>query len=119
MIADAFAPYALDAAVKDIFGDNVVFARIKGVYVKNTSTTASIIKVGGGTDGAGLNAWDAWTTSTAADGSEGVLVPAGGFMFIWAPGATAWTVAAGNILSIEEMSTLAASFDLVILGSTA
>ena len=120
MIADAFAPYALDATVKDVFGDNVVLARVKGVYFKNTSTLASTLKFGGGTGGIGTNAWATWVTSTAPGnaGSEGVLIPQGGFVFLWAPDATAWAVAGGDLIIIEEMSTLAASFDLVIIGST-
>ena len=120
MIADAFADYDLSGTVKDIYGDNVVMARVKAVYVKNTSTTASIIKVGGGSNGAGLNAFDTWITSTAADGSEGVLLAPDACILLWSPGATAWVVTAGtdDLLSIEEQSTLAASFDLVVVGSS-
>jgi hypothetical protein len=120
MIADAFATYDLSGVVQDIFGDNVVMARVKGVYLKNTSTLASTIKLGGGSDGAGTNAWDTWITSTAADGSEGILVRPGAFVFLWAPDATAWATVAGtaDLLCIEEQSTLAASFDLVVVGAS-
>lgn len=114
----AFVTYALDATVKDVFGDNVVLARVKGFYVKNTSTTAAVLLVGGGSDGAGTNAWDTWVTQAAADGSEQILVPKGGFIFMWAPDAVAWTVGAGDLFAIEG-SVDAGAFDLVIIGSSA
>ena len=119
LLADGTTTYDVAGGITDEFGAAVTFARIKAIYFKNTSTTASVLRLGGGTGGDGTNAFDTWVTSTAADGSEGVLVRAGGFILLCAPDATAYVVTGGtiDILLIEEMSTLAATYELCLIGS--
>ena len=117
-IADAETSYDLAGTLVDEFGGTITFTKIKGIVLLNKSTTASVLQIGGGTGLDGTNAFDTWITSTAADGSEGVLVRAGGLFVLWAPDATAYAVAAGtgDILVIKEKSTLAAVFELSIIG---
>jgi len=118
VIADAETSYDLAGTLVDEFGGTITFTKIKGIVLLNKSTTASVLQIGGGTGLDGTNAFDTWITSTAADGSEGVLVRAGGLFVLWAPDATAYAVAAGtgDILVIKEKSTLAAVFELSIIG---
>ena len=117
-IADAETSYDLAGSLTDEFGGTITFTIIKGILLKNTSVTASVLQIGGGTGCDGTNAFDTWITSTAANGSEGVLVRPGGCFFLWAPGATGYAVTAGSIdiLVVKEKSTLAALFELTIVG---
>lgn len=111
--------YDLAGSLTDMFGNTITFTGIKGLYVKNTSTTAARLLVGGGSDGAGTNAWDTWVTSTAADGSEGVIVPKGGALLLVNPVAAGFGVTAGtvDILAIEELDTLVGAYDLMVFGN--
>lgn len=110
--------YDLAGSLLDCFGGTITFTRIKGIFLKNTSVTASVLKLGGGTGGDGTNAFDTWITANGADGSEGVLVRAGGFFALWAPDATAYAVTGGtiDILIVKETSNLAAVFELTLVG---
>lgn len=107
----------LVTAIDDVFGDQIVATSIKAVFVHNTSTTAAVIAVGGGTNGAGAAAFDTWITSTAADGSEQVILPKNAAMLLWNPTAAGYAIAGGSDnLSFEETTTtLAATFDLMVI----
>ena len=109
--------YDLAGSLEDVFGDTITFTRIKGILVYNSSTLG-IINVGGGSNGAGLNAWDTWCTSTAADGSEVNIVQPGGVFCLWSPGAAAYPVTGGtvDILGIEETATQACSIEVALIG---
>lgn len=101
----------------DIYGTTISFTKIKGIILKNTSTTASVLALGGGTDGAGTNAFDTWITSAAADGSERPLVRPGGVFMLYTPDSTAYAASAGSdILSVIETSTLAGAYDIALIG---
>jgi len=107
-----------DSTLENPFGVACVFSSVKVLFVKNTSTSAADLLVGGGTDGAGTEAWDTWITSVADNGSEVVRVPQGGMLFIEAPLA-GWAVTAGTIdvLGItNESGVNAASYELQIIG---
>ena len=123
MIADADLSLDLSGTLSDVYGDTITALRVKAIAIKNTSTTASILKVGGGTADAGTNAFASWLhrTGTSAAGSEGVLVRPGGVFLLWAPDATAYAVTAGtgDILMIQEQSTLAAAYEVMIVLATA
>ncbi len=117
IVAAATNTVDLFADVKDVFGILISFTRIKGLYFKNTSPTAAVMNLGGGSNGAGLNAFDTFLTSTAADGSEAIIVRAGGAVMLWTPDATGYVCGAGDdILGIKETATLAGSYDLVVVG---
>ena len=113
--------YDLAGALTDAYGDAVVFAKIKAILIKNTATNAEI-QVGGGTDGAGTNAWAPWITSTTADKSEAVKIePNNGAFMMIAPN-TGWTVTAGtaDILRITNNSgSNEASYQMIIIGTSA
>jgi len=117
IVAGATNTYDLVANIDDIYGDQMSFTRIKAIYFRNTSTTASVLHLGGGSNGAGLNAFDTFVTSTADDGSEVIIVRAGGAVMLWCPDATGYVCTAGSdILAVIETSTLAGSYDLVVVG---
>ena len=122
VIADAATSYDLAGVLTDEFGGTITFTIIKAILFKNTSTTASILGIGGGTGLDGTNAFDAWCCSAAGagsgDGSEYVKVRPGGFFMLCAPDVTGYAVIAGtaDILIIKELSTLAASFELTLIG---
>ena len=120
LIGDADADYDLYGSLSDVFGATINAARIKGIFFKNTSSTAAVINVGGGTDGAGTAAFDSWITSTAADGSEAVIVRAGGGFMLYAPDATAYVVTntSADTLSLLETASLAATYELYLIGAT-
>ena len=117
--ASATVTYDLAGSLEDIFGDTITFLIIKGIIIYNSST-AGIINVGGGSDGAGTNAFDTWITSTAADGSEAVIVQPGGIHCLWAPG-TGYVVTAGtgDLLGIEETAAEDCTIQVGIIGEVA
>ena len=121
--ADADVDIDLSGSLTDVFGDTVTFARIKMILFENTSTNASTLQFGGGDGQVGTNAWDTWigANSTVNPGSEYVKIPKGGALALFAPDATAWTVTAGtgDILTIKELSSVAAAYSIVIVGATA
>lgn len=122
ILAGARNTIDLAGSVSDVYGDTITFTKIKGIILKNTSTTAAVLALGGGSDGAGTNAFDTWIRSAAGggagDGSEQVLVRAGGFVMFYTPDSTAYAVTAGtgDILGIVETATLAGSYEIAILG---
>ena len=127
LVAAASQSYDLAGSLSDVFGDIIAAVRVKFIGLKNTSSTASVLLLGGGTGGDGTNAFDSWISSTGggtdslAPGCEGVFVRAGGIFALWAPDSTAYAVAAGtaDILIVSEQSTLAAAYDLMLIMSTA
>lgn len=122
LAADQIVSYDLAGGLTDEFGGTVTFTKIKTIMLLNTSTTASVLAIGGGTGGNGTNAFDTWCRSQAGagagDGSERVLVGPGGVFLLYRPDVTGYAVTAGtgDILIIEEESTLAASYELTLIG---
>jgi hypothetical protein len=126
--ADVLAPDAdvdidLAGSLVDLRGDTITFASIKALIVRNTSDkqttpTAAAIQVGGGDGGDGTNAWDSWVTSTAGDGSEAVIIPAGGAHAWLAPQAgypvTADTEDILRLLNLDD--TDQAAYEIMAVG---
>lgn len=109
----------LAGTVTDVFGAVITFTVVKAVFVRNTTTaTAAVINVGGGSNGAGLNAFDTWITSTAADGSEAVILPANAAVLLWNPTAAGYVVTAGtgDLLSLTETATLVGAYEVMVVG---
>ena len=108
----------LAGTVTDVFGNTITFANIKAIFVKNTSTTGAVINLGGGSNAAGLNAFDTWITSTAADGSEAIILPQNAAVLLWNPIAAGYVVTAGTIdlLSMTETATLVGAYELMVVG---
>lgn len=114
--------FDLDTSLTDAFGDAADFARVKLIIAQNVSSdAAAVLQLGGGTGGIGTNAFDTWITANAADGSEGLILRAGGFAIIGAVDAIGYavTAATGDILHLEEIGTsVPVDYKLWILGAT-
>lgn len=112
----------LAGSLTDLFERACSFATIKAILFKNTSTNDVELTVGGGTDGAGAAAFDAWLKSAAGsgagDGSECLRLPRGAFILLGNP-EDGWAVTAtsADILSVKnEHGSLAGSFQVLIAG---
>lgn len=90
----------------DVFGAAFGPARVKALYIKNTSTTAASLTIGG--------------TNAAACGGFSMLP---GESFMRAAGSvTAWPVAGGSTDTItitNASGSLAAAYRVVVIGATA
>jgi len=108
----------LGGGVTDVFGTAVTMVRVKCIFFKNTSTTASVLEVGPHGNGTPFQA--GLTTSAGATGNEARSVSPGAAFIIWAPGATAWAIGGGNDeFEVFESSTLASVYEIAIVGATA
>ena len=102
----------LAGGLTDPFGNTLTFARIKGLYIKNNSTTAGeTLKIGGHATAAFLLFDDA--TDIYELGPDGIFL-------IWEPSATALPVTAttADLLKIDSgAATL--TYDICIIGASA
>jgi len=112
----------LYGSLTDPFGDTISMDTVKAIIVANTSDerdtpTTAKIQVGGGSNGAGLNAFDTWVTSTAADGSEAAIIHPGGLLVAVAP-LTGYACSAGSdILRIYNSDgTYSADYQVIVVG---
>jgi len=101
--------YTIDMAgggLVDVFGNAFEPARVKALYIKNTSTTAASLTIGG--------------NNAAACGGLRMLP---GESFMRAAGSvTAWPVAGGSTDTItitNASGSLAAAYRVVVIGATA
>lgn len=105
----------LAGSLTNSFGATVTFAKVKGIYIQNTNTTAGdIITVGG----EGSNEF---STPFGADGDK-VKIGPGGVFALYDPSAAAYAVTAGtdDKLRISETGGAnAAVYNIVIIGTTA
>lgn len=101
----------LAGGLTDAFGATITFARIKGIAIRNKSTT-DVLLVGG----AASNAFVNWV----ANSSDIVRLRPGGVLVLWAPDATAYAVTAGtgDILKIDS-GAATISYDIAIIGASA
>jgi hypothetical protein len=101
----------LAGGLTDALGQACTFAEIRGMIVRNRSTSGAV-SIGGTT--AASNAWVAWVTGTA----PAVVVPAGGTVILWVPTGTAWAVTAGtaDILRIGNPGGAAVTYDIYLIG---
>ncbi len=111
--------YDLAGSLEDAYGDTITFTRVKLIVVHDTSTLAARLRIGGGSDGAGTNAFDTWVTGNTPDGAEGPIVRQGGLFALYTPDATAYAVTAttADILAIEELDGNNGSYNLLIAGT--
>ena len=103
----------LVGSLTDYYGNTISFTTIKGMLIHNNDATATLW-VGGGTDGAGTNAFVNWIETAATH----VIIPPGGVFMLFTPDATGFACAGGSdILGLEE-STGAATcdYEIVLLG---
>lgn len=109
----------LAGSLLNVFGDAVVFARVKAVYINfQTTNTASGITVGGGTDGTGTNAFVGWFGAAAHQES----VDKTGCFFKFRSDATGWVVTAStaDIFRIEnDDGSNSALINVAIIGASA
>lgn len=101
----------LAGSVADFFGDTITMARVKTIYIQ--IDTASSVNVGGN-----ANPLVNWI----ADGSDELIIRAGGVFLLHAPDATAYAVTAstGDVLDITNNDgSNAAAYDIAIVGASA
>ena len=108
-------PDDLDLAggLTDLYGNTLTFARIKGIYIHNTSTTAAeILSVGGDATAAFVN----WVDNS----SDVINVGPDGVMFLYTPSAAGYAVTAttGDILQVASDSGTI-TYNIVLIGASA
>jgi len=87
-VAGAAEEIDLAGALEDVFNDTVTFAEIKGIYIRNKSTTTGeTLTIGGST----FNAFASWV----ANSTDKVIIGPGGVLLLWNP-ADGYTVEAGG-----------------------
>lgn len=103
----------LAGGITDQFGATVTFARIRGMIIRNQTTTANaVLDIGG----ASSNEWTGWV------GAAGDIVKVGpdGVMMIWNPSAAGFAVTAGtgDVLKINNGSAVDITYQIVLIGSS-
>lgn len=97
--------------VSDKFGNTLTMATVKALYIKNTSTVATL-EVGGN-----ANEWIGWSGTATST----ITVGPGGCIFLYDPSANAMEVTAttGDILEITNNDgSNAATYDIIIIGAS-
>lgn len=107
------ASESLDLAggLTDAFGAAITFTKIKGIVIKNRSTTQTLA-VGGAASSQFIN----WV----ANSSDIVNIPPGGFLALTAPGAAGFAVTAGtgDLLKIANGAAgQATDYDIYLIGT--
>ena len=115
LIADATEDLDLAGVLTDVFADTVAFADIKAILIYNASTTASQISW----MAAASNGWCGAALPFAVHSQKRNIVK-GCFDMIGNPLA-GWAVTAGSVdkITITEESSLAAVYEIAIIGATA
>jgi hypothetical protein len=104
----------LAGSLTNALGTTVTFARIKGIIIHVTTTTAGYtLQVGGASSNQFIN----WV----ANSSDIVNVRGGGVFMLWAPDATAYVVTAGtgDLLKIYNPNAGAITYKIMLIGATA
>jgi hypothetical protein len=103
----------LAGGVTDQFGATVTFARVRGLAIRNQTTTAGhILEVGG----ASSNDWLTWLGATG----DVVKVGPDGCLFLWNPSAAAFAVTAGtgDLLKINNAGAADTTYQIVVIGAS-
>lgn len=102
----------LSGVLTNKLGQTVSFVRVKGIYVRFlTSTATFVLNVGGGS-----NPFINYLTGT----TPVVVIRAGGTFCLIGPDATGYAVTAGtgDILRINNPNAAAITYDIIIVGAT-
>ena len=105
--------FDLMGSLTTAYGDTVNFDRVKGIFVKNTSTT----------NGSQINVVDTHGIYSVASGDGVKLIPGSNgaaFMYIFTPDATAWDVTAGSkdtITLTNADASNAATYQIAVIGA--
>lgn len=111
LAASASETFDLAGGISDKFGNTLTMATVKLLYIKNTSTTATL-EVGGN-----ANEWIGWSQTS----SSTITVGPGGVVLLYDPSANAMEVTAGtgDILEITNNDgSNTAEYDIVVVGAT-
>lgn len=101
----------LAGTLKNAFGDNQVFVKVKGLLVKNLSTTQTLI-IGG----AAANAWAAWVGAA----NDVIKIGPGGWHAFGEPAGFAVTADTGDLLKIANGAAGdPADYIIAIIGTSA
>lgn len=116
---DLFAAVQVDAAGATT-GRTVSFAKVKALFIRNTSA-ANYLVIGGGTDGAA--AADAWIDAVGTEGwlladSDLLHLPAGGCLLMEFPSGVTVTDGSSHILHLGGI-TSTQTYEIIIIGLTA
>lgn len=104
----------LSGTLTDVFGQAVVFARVKALMVVASSGNTNNVVIG--------NAAAAQFVGPFGAATHTIAVQPGGLAFLVAPGATAWAVTAttADILRIANSGAgTSVTYDIAILGASA
>lgn len=107
----------LSGSLTDPLGQTVTFGKIKGLLLKNKSTTAGDVLQVSGNGAAGFTTW---LKDNAANSADGVRVGPDGCLMLWNPSLAAYSVTAttADILRITELGGAnTVSYDLVLIGT--
>ncbi len=109
----------LRGSLTNVFGDSVVFVRVKAVMITfQSDNTASGLVIGGGTDGTGTNAFIGWF---GADDHTEAVNKTGAF-WKYRSDATGWVTVAGtgDIFTITNADgALSAKIYVAVIGCSA
>ena len=103
----------LAASLSDSFGNTLTFVKVKGIFIKNTSTTAGdILSVGG----AAANQFINWVGNS----SDIINIGPDGVLFLWDPSLAAYAVTAGtgDLLKIDAGGNTI-TYEIIIIGTDA
>jgi len=111
--ASGSAAFDLAGTLTDAYGSTVNFDRVKGIFVKNTSTT----------NGSQINVVDTHGIYSVASGDGVKLIPGtngAAFMYIFTPDATAWDVTATSkdTITLNNIdSSNIATYQIAVIGA--
>lgn len=103
----------LSGALVDVFGDAVVFVKVKCIMVISAAANGGDIEVGG----SGANGFDSWVGAAG----DLVKVKPGGAFALFAPDLAGYAVTAstGDLLRIANADASSADYDIVMIGTSA
>lgn len=103
----------LAGSLLDAFGATLTFVKIKGLFLFAAAANGDVIEIGGAASNAFIN----WV----GDATDQVRVRPGGAFGLFAPDLTGYAVTAGtgDLLRITNADASSATYDIVIIGTSA
>lgn len=100
----------LSGGLTDVYGNSIVFTKIKAIIVSAASANGGNIEVGG----SATNGFDTWVGATG----DYVVVPPGGALAVIAPNATGFavTAATGDLLKINNTDSASGTYNITLIG---